>query len=130
MPPVSIRPVEDLKWEYGPPAPGTDRRAGRCFHHQGTETLPQLFEVKLLPGQTVEPHAHEHNEIIYILGGELRLGNTVLKPGSSVAIKGRTIYGFAAGSDGVHFLNFRPCLEEGLLTVEEVSARKTRQQQA
>ena len=129
MPPVSIRRVEDLKWEYGPEvAPDTEdkQRAGRCFHHPGTESAPQLFEVKLRPNQIVAPHAHEHNEIIYILSGELRLGNSLLQAGSSIAILGETIYGFSAGSQGVHFLNFRPCLEIGQLTVDEINARRGR----
>ena len=131
MPPVSIRRVDDLIWEHGSddaPDIQADHRAGRCFHHHGTESSPQLFEVKLRPNQTVPPHAHEHNEIIYILDGEMRLGSSVLRPGSSISIRGETIYGFSAGSEGVHFLNFRPCSEVGSLTVDQINARKGRAQ--
>jgi len=109
MPPVSIRRVEDLKWEYGSedaPDAQDEQRAGRCFHHPGTESTPQLFEVKLRPNQVVAPHAHEHNEIIYILSGELRLGNSLLQAGSSMAILGETIYGFSACREADPFIGF------------------------
>ena len=122
---ISIRQTEDLRWEHGP---GEDipvhQRSGRCFHHHGSETEPQLFEVRLRPNETVHPHAHEHNEIIYILGGEMHVGTRVLTAGSSISILGETIYSFKAGSKGVHFLNFRPCLEVGTLSVDQIKARR------
>jgi hypothetical protein len=129
VPRISIRQVEDLNWEYGPDdASGIPNRLrpGRCFHHSGTKNEPQLYEARLRPDETVPPHGHEQNEIIYILSGELHLGSRVLKAGSSVSILGGTIYSFKAGSEGVHFLNFRPCSEIGYLTVDEMNARRAR----
>jgi quercetin dioxygenase-like cupin family protein len=117
MPPLSIRRVEDLKWEYGAndasdiPA---DQRSCRCFHHHGSENAPQLFEVKLRPNQTVPPHAHEHNEIIYILNGEMRLGTSVLSAGSSISVRGETVYGFSAGREGVHSSILDPAWKSAL----------------
>jgi quercetin dioxygenase-like cupin family protein len=78
------------------------------FHHPGTDTSPQLFEIRLAPDSEVLPHAHSEDEIIVIVEGELRVGSRVLGPGSSVAIDGDTLYGFRAGPNGVRFLNFRP----------------------
>ena len=121
---VSIRRIENLKWQVGPeddPENGVNW-SGRRFHHEGDEETPQLFEVHLRPNQEVVLHAHEQDEIIYILGGEMRVGNSTLGAGSSIAIKGRTIYGFKASDQGVHFLNFRPCMDASYLTVEDVKS--------
>ena len=123
---VSVRRGEDRNWERGPAVTAEQgrRRSGRCVHHEGSATRPQLFEVELGPDQEVGLHAHEHDEIIYVVDGSLVVGQQVLRPGSSLAIAGGTVYGFRAGTDGVHFLNFRPCFDEGVLTVEEARARR------
>jgi quercetin dioxygenase-like cupin family protein len=79
------------------------------IHAEGSEKLLQLFEVKL-PGHAKQRiHAHDHDEIIYVVAGEMRVGNRKLKPGSSMFIAGETFYSFEAGPEGLHFLNFRPC---------------------
>jgi len=79
------------------------------IHAEGSEKLLQLFEVKLPARAKQRVHAHHHDEIIYVVGGEMRVGNRTLKPGSSMFIAGETFYSFEAGPDGLHFLNFRPC---------------------
>src|SRR3954467_10514473 len=61
------------------------------FHHRGSDTSPQLFEVRLAPNAEVQPHAHGQDEIIAVLEGEIRLGTTVLRAGSSIAIDGYTL---------------------------------------
>jgi hypothetical protein len=127
---VALQPVEDLVWDFSFPKQNGGQ-PGRCYHHMGTEITPQLFEIILTPGFEVGPHAHEANEIIYILEGELHVGPTVLRPGSSAMVPGEALYAFVAGPEGVRFLNFRPCRVEGQLSVEEVKAReKARRVQA
>ena len=129
MPPVSMKHVEKLKWQVGTDeAPDVEVLPGfgQRFHHRGSESAPQLFEVKFGPNTVIPPHAHEHGEIIYILSGEMHFGRGVLKPGSSIFIQGETLYGFKSGGAGVHFLNFRPFFEKGHLTVDEINARKKR----
>ena len=62
------------------------------IHAEGSDKLLQLFEVKL-PGHAKQRvHAHHHDEIIYVVGGEMRVGNRTLKPGSSMFIAGETFY--------------------------------------
>jgi hypothetical protein len=139
VPHVSIQKVEDLKWEFtretGPDDVKAnfehiwkqydeDRGDESCIHQWGTDTLPQLFEVKLAPNYHALPHAHEQNEVMFILGGEMRVGNDVLKPGSSLMVPAGVLYSFIAGGEGVHFLNFRPRRDVSFITVEDARARQ------
>ena len=78
------------------------------FHAEGSDDLLQLFEVKLPANAKQRVHAHEHDEIIYVVAGAMRVGNRTLKPGSSMFVAGETFYSFEAGPDGLHYLNFRP----------------------
>ena len=64
------------------------------LHEMGDEHTPQLFEVKLDPNMRTDVHAHEVDEIIYVLGGEMHFGTKILQPGSSVFIPGNTFYSF------------------------------------
>lgn len=91
-------------------------------HHPGSETEPELFEVKFGPNTVVQSHAHKCDEIIYVVAGQLILGSRVLDPGSSVFIAGHTLYSFRAGPDGVHFVNFRPRSGAGYLSKDEFMA--------
>jgi predicted metal-dependent enzyme (double-stranded beta helix superfamily) len=68
-------------------------------HHLGSETEPELFEVKFGPNTVVQPHAHLCDEIIYVIAGQLILGSRVLEPGSSVLIAGQTLYSFRTGPE-------------------------------
>lgn len=78
----------------------------RIFH-EGSDSSPQLFEAQILPHAVAAPHCHVEDEIIYILDGEMLLGNRSIGRGASVFIAAHTIYGFRAGPEGVKFLNFR-----------------------
>src|ERR1019366_1328377 len=63
------------------------------IREQGTDDEPQLVELRYEPDAEVQVHAHDEDEIIYILGGEMHLGSRVLGPGTSIAIAGKTFYG-------------------------------------
>lgn len=78
------------------------------IYEPGTEDSPQLFESHVPPNLEAPLHSHEEDEIIYILEGEMRLGQRVLDKGSSLFVAANTQYGFKAGPEGVRFLNFRP----------------------
>jgi quercetin dioxygenase-like cupin family protein len=83
-------------------SPGSSR-----MRHPGGENEPQLFEIVARPNLQVDVHAHQEDEIIYVISGELRLGARALQPGDSVMIPGMTLYGFKSGPEGARFLNFR-----------------------
>lgn len=52
-------------------------------------------------------HCHSENEVIFVLGGAMRLGRKLVGPGTAIAIAAETMYGFTPGPEGLHFLNFR-----------------------
>ena len=114
---VRPHPIEDIAWihvrdidEEKLPEGLTEgeRNSRMAYHEMGDDETLQLFEAAFEPGGAVPVHAHDEDEIIYILQGEMHLGDKVLRPGSSVFIAGNAFYSFKAGSRGVRFLNFRP----------------------
>ncbi len=64
------------------------------------------------PGGT---HGHTEDEIIFITGGIIGLGNRCYGPGTALAIHGNTFYRFSAGPEGLSFINFRACLPRQVL---------------
>jgi hypothetical protein len=97
--------------------------AVRVFHPGGPETL-QLFEVNVQPDGIIEQHAHQEDEIIFVLEGELHLGRRVLSPGHSVHIPGLTLYTFRAGPNGLRFLNVRARQDATYITKDELMAMR------
>ena len=77
------------------------------WHESGTDGDLHLSELDYQPGASFDLHAHDQDEIIYVLGGTMLLGNRKLGPGSSVYVAKDTLYGFAAGEDGLRILVFR-----------------------
>jgi len=76
--------------------------------HLGDEMTMEVFEVDFEPDYFAAPHAHDADEVFYVLQGELRLGRRGYGPGSSIKIPANTLYSFRAGPDGLRFVNFRP----------------------
>lgn len=72
----------------------------------GDAEQAQLIEISMVANLRVAPHAHEADEIFYVLEGELNFGRRVCGPGAAVAIPARTLYGFVVGASGVRFLNY------------------------
>ena len=52
-------------------------------------------------------HYHMVDEIIVVVGGEMRVGNRKLRPGTALAIDANTHYGLGVGEEGLSFINFR-----------------------
>jgi hypothetical protein len=55
-------------------------------------------------------HSHTEDEIIFVIGGEIRLGAKIYGPGTALAIAADTLYGFTAGPAGLSFVNFRAAM--------------------
>jgi quercetin dioxygenase-like cupin family protein len=100
LPPPSEAPGQDVA------SPQYDARM--VVHLEGDESLLHLHEVDHPPNMVAEAHAHDADEIIYVVAGQLVLGNRTLRAGSSVFIPANTLYSFRAGPDGLRFVNFRP----------------------
>lgn len=96
------------------------------IHEPGSDGVPQLIEANHLPNAVTEVHAHEEDEIIYIVAGEMDLGGRLVGAGSSIFIAGNTLYGFAAGPRGLRFVNFRARGDDSFMTKDEFLARRAR----
>ena len=104
----------------------SDERMCHRIHHPGSETELQMFEVRVPPRHVVESHAHDEDEIVYVVEGEMHLGARVLRAGSSAMIPGKTLYGFSAGAEGLVFLNFRAHRDVTFHTKEQFMAQRQR----
>ena len=85
-------------WSMTKPEAGKTHSAtaGR-IRFMGSESEPQLAEVKVFPNEQVEVHAHETGEFFYIVKGEMHFGQHVLHGGDSIYIPGGVLYSFKAG---------------------------------
>jgi hypothetical protein len=81
--------------------------SGYKLREPGSAQDPQLVELRYHPGEVIELHCHDEPEILYILGGSMQINNRTLEPGATLFIDGGVFYGFTAGPEGLHFLNFR-----------------------
>ena len=52
-------------------------------------------------------HSHSEDEIIFVTGGQIRLGTKLCGPGTALAIAADTLYSFTPGPEGLSFVNFR-----------------------
>jgi quercetin dioxygenase-like cupin family protein len=95
------------------------RGTSLVFHERGDDEHPQLFELRFEPGSEVSVHAHQQDEIFYVVAGSMKLGNREIGPGSSVFVGGNTLYSFGAGSDGLQVLNFRPRFDQSHISPAE-----------
>jgi hypothetical protein len=66
-----------------------------------------LHEVDYGAGGVEKLHSHSADEIIFVRAGTLKFGDKDCGPGSALAIPGGARYSFAAGDDGMSFVNFR-----------------------
>lgn len=59
-------------------------------------------------------HSHTEDEVIFVTGGQIRLGQRLYGPGTAIAIAGKTFYGFTTGPEGLSFINFRAALPSAI----------------
>jgi hypothetical protein len=68
-------------------------------------SVPGIQLVEFEPSHFEEAHSHPEGEVLYVLRGEMAIGDLALKAGSGVVIEKDTIYGpLRAGAGGVAFL--------------------------
>ena len=115
---IRIRTEDQLTWQQSEEGDDGDydrEKLGEDELHtqfrireMGSDSAPQLIELRYEPHAEIQLHAHDEDEIIYVLNGELRLGQRSFSSGTSVFIAGGTYYTFRAGAEGLQILNFRP----------------------
>lgn len=118
---VRITTPEQVPWQTSPARDGSEAArtimddggpaSAYKIREPGTDTDPQLVELRFHPDEEVELHCHDEPEIMYVLTGSMKLGSRTIGPGACVYIDGGVFYGFKAGPQGVHFLNFRSHLD-------------------
>lgn len=115
---VKIRTEDQLEWQQSEEGDEGDYDREKLreselttrfrVREMGSDASPQLIELLYEPHAEIQLHAHDEDEIIFVLRGELLLGQRTYAPGTSVFVAGGTFYTFRAGADGLQILNFRP----------------------
>ena len=82
----------------------------------------EMFVVRLTPDHPLAPHAHRADEVMYVLEGDLVVGNRSYPAGSAVLIPGNTLYGLRSGPSGLAFINFRAQSDPTYMTKDEFLA--------
>ena len=75
-------------------------------HFSGSADQPFLMEIKDVPNMQATHHAHEKNEIFFVLEGELHFGQHICVAGDSISILANTLYTFRTGPAGCRYLKF------------------------
>jgi len=109
---------------YGPPAPGPRQvhvigpggtyaavepgRDTRMFVDSSCDTCRiTLFFTGRDSEYVSSRHSHSADELMVLVGGEVRFGSRRLQAGDAVAVAGGYRYGFRSGPKGFAFLNYR-----------------------
>ena len=103
-----IMHIDEAPWiKTRPSPPGDSRKIGSQLVGD-MEKGPWIHINSCEAGMVAEPHIHSQDEVIFIVEGELTLGDRKCGPGTVVFVEKDTEYGFTAGPKGVRFLNIRP----------------------
>ena len=94
------------------------------MHEEGDEQTLQLTEVRYPPHTSINPHAHEHDEIFFVVDGELHAGGRVLGRGGSLFVAADTIYSLKAGEAGAHVVVFRAVRDMSYIPQEQWAGRR------
>lgn len=108
---MNLHQIDWSKMEWQPVREGVDRKA---FSGQGATVALH----RLMPGHTPSPHKHPHEQIVYIIAGQIRfhVGElvTVLGPGGLLVVPPDTMHwGEVVGDEAVLNLDvFTPARPE------------------
>ena len=94
------------------------------IHERGDAQTMQLAEVRYLPRISIKAHAHDVDEIHYVIEGELQIGSRAVRPGGSVFIARDTLYTLKTGEHGARFLTFRAVGDLSYVTEQMWNARR------
>jgi hypothetical protein len=86
------------------------KRAGMALHAnaQCPTCKVWLHENQYWDGDVeTELHHHSQDEVMFVTGGGMRVGNRIYREGSALSVAANTKYGFFSGADGLAFVNYR-----------------------
>ncbi len=66
--------------------------------------MPNVNHIRYDPHHFEPPHSHEEDELFYIVGGEMGVGDRTLRPGDTIYIGRDTRYSARAGAEGCDFV--------------------------
>lgn len=100
-----IMDIHDAPWVHGGPnfqdAEYNQQSVG------SREFGPWISIITVGPESLAPAHKHSEDEVIFVVDGELSIGDRLCGPGTVIFVGKDTEYGFVTGSEGVKFLNFR-----------------------
>ena len=70
----------------------------------GEPGVPGIQFVEFEAGHHEGAHSHPESEVLYVLGGQMTIGELTLRPGSGAFIVQDTVYGPLDTTEGVTFL--------------------------
>jgi mannose-6-phosphate isomerase-like protein (cupin superfamily) len=85
----------------------TELQGHLAFHEAGSDTDMQLTEMRLDAHTLIAPHAHDEDEIFFVVEGSLHWLDRALAAGGSLYIPAGTTYSFRTGDAPTRLLNFR-----------------------
>ncbi|WP_340586981.1 hypothetical protein [Erythrobacter alti] len=88
-------------------------------HDRGDPAGLELLEVYYPADAEISVHAHLEDEIIFVVDGSIQLGNRTYGKGSSLFVARHTLYGFKAGPEGLHLVNFRAKADASFITSQD-----------
>jgi hypothetical protein len=108
---VLIKNLADMPW--GQPSPSSFNRERETRIHikfvGDREEGPWVLWTRYEPNHLQPAHSHDEDEVIYILEGEVTVGEARCGPGAAIFVEKDTQYGpLVAGPQGVVFLRVTP----------------------
>ena len=106
---IHARRGDNISWEENRTSDGDGQTPGWGVrtkpYFEPAEAGMMLRVVEYAPDWVVEAHSHAASEIIYILDGEVSVGEGRFGPGDAIRIEPNTVYGpLRAGPQGVRFV--------------------------
>ena len=93
MPGLSIKHTDDISWREVKPQSHGYRRA--AVHVKTIDRSPErvVLYTRYDPGLVVERHGHRGDEVIFVLEGDLMVGDLPARAGSTIILERETPFG-------------------------------------
>src|SRR3954470_11876417 len=87
MPELRITHIDDVEWQEVKAQQHGDRRVS--VWEKYLEWTPELMVLyaRYDPGMLIERHGHKSDHIVYVLQGEITVGDTVCPPGTNLVLE-------------------------------------------
>ena len=105
MPELKITHVEDVEWQEVKAQQHGDRRVS--VWEKYLEWTPDLLVLyaRYDPGMLIERHGHMSDHIVYVLEGEITVGDERCEPGTNIVLEQGAVFGpIEAGANGALML--------------------------